>query len=125
MYAWGSRGVLGRITFSGNQARYSGGGMYSHYGMPSLDTVIFRDNHALSAGGMRATESACSLTNVVFYGNQAERGGGGIEIAGGAPKLTNVLFASAKVVLNRDSSPAPGSHRTDVVYMFGLGINLF
>ena len=93
MDAWGSRGVLSHVTFSRNQARSGGGGMYIEYGTPSLETVIFRDNQARSGGGMRAKESDCSLTNVVFYGNQAEREGGGMEIEGGAAKLTNIVFS--------------------------------
>ena len=40
-------------------------------------------------------------------------------------KLTKSIFVSAKVVMNRDSSPAPGSHKTDVLYMLGIGLDLF
>lgn len=39
--------------------------------------------------------------------------------------LTKSLFASAKVVMNRDSTPAPGAKKTDLLYIVGVGLKLF
>ena len=40
-------------------------------------------------------------------------------------RITEALFASGKVVMNRDSTPAPGAKKTDLLYLFGVGLNLF
>jgi putative salt-induced outer membrane protein YdiY len=36
--------------------------------------------------------------------------------------LTKSMFASFKVVLDHDSTPAPGTHKTDVKYLLGVGL---
>jgi len=39
--------------------------------------------------------------------------------------LTEAIYSSFKVVLDYDASPAPGSDKTDLAYIFGVGLRLF
>jgi len=81
------------VTFSGNQAYFSGGGMYNeNSSSPSLTNVTLSGNQASSGGGMGNWDSSPSLTNVTLSGNKAIDGGGMTNDAS-SPSLTNVTLS--------------------------------
>jgi uncharacterized repeat protein (TIGR01451 family) len=89
--------VLDGFTITGGKADGSyphilGGGMYNHYGAPTLSNVTFSGNHASSGGGM-SNYGSPTLTNVTFSGNHARSGGGMYISWDSNPTLTNVTFS--------------------------------
>jgi uncharacterized repeat protein (TIGR01451 family) len=94
--------TLTNVTFSGNDADYSGylgsghgGGMYNYHGNPTLTKVTFSGNHAdEGGGGMYNYYGNPTLSNVTFSGNHAdEGGGGGMHNFYSDPRLNNVTFS--------------------------------
>jgi CSLREA domain-containing protein len=81
---------------NGTSSNNLGGGMYSLYGSPSLDNVIFSNNSATSSGGgMFNQQSSPLLQNVLFKNNySATYGGGMYNVANSNANLTNVTFLS-------------------------------
>ncbi|PWH13133.1 MAG: hypothetical protein DDG59_14690 [Anaerolineae bacterium] len=107
--------TLQNVTFSGNTATYSGGGMANDgrnggTSSPTLQNVTFSSNSATWGGGMDNDgsyngNSSPTLTNVTFSGNSATDFGGGMYNYGynggnSSPTLTNVTF-SGNTATNR------------------------
>jgi hypothetical protein len=100
--------TLRNVTFSGNTATDSGGGMYNAgynggASSPTLTNVTFSNNSARYGGGMYnfgySGTSSPTLTNVTFSGNTTTDYGGGMYNAGynggaSSPTLTNVTFSN-------------------------------
>ncbi|MDI9461869.1 MAG: choice-of-anchor Q domain-containing protein, partial [Bacillota bacterium] len=69
-------------TFSGNTARYNGGGMYNGLdnpfgtSSPRVENCTFSGNTALNGGGMQNHNSSPTVLNCTFSGNTADIGGG-------------------------------------------------
>ena len=89
-------------TFSGNSAKYSGGGMYNESSSsPVLTNCTFSGNSAYSGGGgmyNNGYNGTCSpeLTNCTFSGNTANSGGGMYNNGYNgtcSPVLTNCTFS--------------------------------
>jgi hypothetical protein len=81
MYIWEGGGpTLTNCTFSRNEARYRGGGMFNHTSNSTLINCIFSDNHSMGGGGMYNGKSSLTLVNCVFSNNSAtgDIGGGGL-----------------------------------------------
>jgi uncharacterized repeat protein (TIGR01451 family) len=110
-YSFGGGGlyVFGNLTFTdsvftGNQARFTGGGLWANGAVRGLDG-LFIDNYSGShAGGLRAF-SGLTLTGTQFIRNTTQRTGGGLYaggVGGLAPDsvvtLTDVLFQSNHVI---------------------------
>jgi len=76
-----SRPTLTDVTFSGNTAGSSGGGMWLGNSSPTLTNVTFSNNTADSSGGggMYLHSSNPTLTNMIFSNNTAGFSGGGDE----------------------------------------------
>lgn len=87
--------TLANLTFSGNYASSSGGGLEtSGPGSMTLTNVTFSGNSTSMAGeggGMTSQSGTKLLTNVTFDGNSAVNGGG-LEVHSGSVSLTNVVF---------------------------------
>jgi hypothetical protein len=99
--------TLRNVTFSGNTATNSGGGMYnagysSGTSSPTLSNVTFSGNSAGYGGGMyndgySSGASSPTLTNVTFSGNTATYSGGGMVNDGSgngtsSPTLSNCIL---------------------------------
>lgn len=71
--------TLANVTFTANEARLSGGGMFNGISSsPMLTNVSFSGNQADSGGGMtNYYQSNSTLVNVSFHGNRSGTGGGG------------------------------------------------
>ncbi|MGI6616919.1 MAG: choice-of-anchor Q domain-containing protein [Saccharofermentanales bacterium] len=69
-------------TFSGNTARYNGGGMYNGLdnpfgtSSPRVENCTFSGNTASNGGGMQNYDSSPTVVNCTFSGNTASNGGG-------------------------------------------------
>ncbi|MBN1579574.1 MAG: hypothetical protein JXA89_02640 [Anaerolineae bacterium] len=98
---WYSNPTLTNIIFIGNRAKHGGGMSVSDKCISSLTNVIFRDNYAQeNGGGMFSTwQSTSTLISVVFDGNRAEAKGGGIHTWGSVFELTGAAFDSNQAAL--------------------------
>jgi hypothetical protein len=115
MYNDTSSPTLSNITFRGNQAYFSGGGMCNiASSSPTLTNVTFRGNQVYSRGGgmYNQDNSNPSLTNVTFDENQTDGSGGGMYNQDNSnPSLTNVTFDENQTddsgggMANNNSSP--------------------
>jgi hypothetical protein len=114
MFNGQSSPTLSNVTFSGNTARYDGGGgMYNWESSPTLSNVTFSGNSTANfGGGMKNYESSSpTLTNVTFSGNSASYGGGMCNDRS-SPTLSNVTFSGNSAanygggMYNWESSPA-------------------
>ena len=82
MYCEQSGPTVVNCRFSGNEARFSGGGLFCRLtawgpaGNPRLIDVEFSGNSAEDGGGMGCFCSAATLTDVTFTCNSARYGGG-------------------------------------------------
>jgi hypothetical protein len=95
MYNLWSNSVLTNVTFNGNTAVSTGGGMYNIESSPTLMNVTFSANSANFGGGMQNNESDSLLTNVTFSSNQATSQGGGMQNTNDSnPTLTNTTFSN-------------------------------
>ncbi len=98
MYSDGSRFTVGapalaNVTFSGNIARYGGGGLYNRCS-PELTNVVYVGNQSQSrGGGMYNWDGNPTLADVLFTQNKAYWGGG-MYINAGSPKLVSVTYHS-------------------------------
>ncbi len=94
--------TLRGVTFSGNLAESSGGGMFNGNGSsPTLVNVTFSGNWAaFEGGGMCNYASSPTLVSVTFSGNHVDYGigGGGMCNYASSPTLTNVIFSGNHVV---------------------------
>lgn len=72
-----------------------GGGMYNESGSPTLSNVIFSGNRARYGGGglQNVSQSNPTLTHVTFSGNSARYGGGMANFGDSSPTLTGVTFS--------------------------------
>jgi len=92
--------VLDGFTVTGGYAdgaepNNGGGGMYIHFGGPTVSQVRFYENHALMGGGMLNNSGSPILTDVTFDYNTAVLGAGGMaNLSTGYPDLTDVTFLS-------------------------------
>jgi hypothetical protein len=123
--------MLSHIIFSGNTARFCGGGMVNFASSPTLIDVTFSSNMAYSGGGMFTIGGSPTLDKTNIDGNTAtEYGGGMYNDIGSSPTLTNVIFSNNTAgqggggILN---SAIYSSTLTGVVFMhnvanFGGGI---
>ena len=88
--------ILNNVSFSGNSADNSGGGMSNWTNSsPSLSNVIFSGNVALYYGGgmYNYNDSSPTLNNVTMSGNAAGNLGGGIvNWSGSYPTIDNSIF---------------------------------
>lgn len=89
------------VTFVGNQAKDTGGGVYlSAPGVgPDFTRASFQSNSAQVGGGMFVTGSSTSFNQLsanfdvcIFISNEAKSTGGAIEIASGSAAITDTLF---------------------------------
>jgi parallel beta-helix repeat protein len=110
----GSSPTLANVTFRGNSAVGSGGGMYNtNSSAPTLDGCTFADNAAVGSGGGMHNSNASSpaLTNCTFANNAAGTEGGGIHNDGSSPTLTgctlsgNSADAGGGIYNGSDSQP--------------------
>jgi hypothetical protein len=86
--------TLTNVTFSGNSAASSGGGMFNSSSNPMLTNVTFSGNSAQHGGGMFNSSSNPTLTNATFSSNSATDGdGGGMYNSGSNPTVTNSTFS--------------------------------
>lgn len=70
--------MLNNVSFTGNSAATSGGGMYVGNGVAIGDGLLFHDNWAPVGGGVHlASCRNCTLRNVTFTENTAASGRGG------------------------------------------------
>ncbi len=92
MYNNNSSPTLTGVSFTGNNAIWSGGGMANYNkSSPTLKDVSFTGNNADNGGGIYNNNSSLQLTNVSFTGNNADNGGG-IYNNNSSLQLTNVSF---------------------------------
>jgi len=111
---YGSSPTLVNVTFSGNTAQSSGGGMYNYdNSSPTLDNVTFSGNTADYGGGMYNTSSSSpTLTHCTVTNNTADLdgdgtgGGGGLYHDGtGSVQVQNSIIAGNGL---GSGSTAPG-----------------
>ncbi len=88
----GSCPALSDVTFSGNTADDSGGGMTNWGSSPTLSNVTFSENTAFWGAGMWNRSSSPRLSDVTFSKNSATNGGGMYNNASSSPDLNNVTF---------------------------------
>ena len=101
MFNDSSSPTLTNVTFSGNSAEDSGGGMFNYdISNPTLTNVTFSGNSATDGGGIMNNNSNPTLTNVTFSNNSASNGGGGMENYYSSPTLTNVTFSGNSATSN-------------------------
>jgi len=102
MYNDKSHPTLTNVTFAGNFATDSGGGMANlNNSSPTLVNVIFSGNSTTDVGGgIMNNQSNPTLTNVTFAGNSAYRGGGMSNSNSGRPVIRNTIFWTNTVVLS-------------------------
>ncbi|MFC2029725.1 choice-of-anchor Q domain-containing protein [Chloroflexota bacterium] len=101
--------TLANVTFSGNRATQDGGGMFNVGDDVTLTDVSFRNNVSEQNGGGMANMSDPTLDKVAFSGNVAKVGGGLFNEIG-SPSLTNVTFSgniagAGGGLANLESSP--------------------
>ncbi|MHC4230024.1 MAG: right-handed parallel beta-helix repeat-containing protein, partial [Planctomycetota bacterium] len=101
-----SNPTVTNCTFSGNTARYNGGGMYNSYSGPMVTNCTFSGNTAGWGGGMYNRSSSPTVTNCTFSGNS----GGGMFNNNSSPMVTNCTFSGNTYsngggMCNRSSSP--------------------
>lgn len=101
MYNRNSSPTLRNLTFSGNLAAESGGGIHNEQGSsPALTNVIFSRNAITkttsgSGGGIyNNVGSSPALTNVTFFGNSAYHGGGLFNDNRSNSRLVNITFSA-------------------------------
>jgi hypothetical protein len=87
--------TIQNISFIGNAASSTGGGMYNE-GNPVLSHIVFKNNTTLNTGGGFSTIGNPVLTDVDFIGNQAYYGGGAV-IQG---SYNNVIINHARFIEN-------------------------
>ncbi|UCF04138.1 MAG: hypothetical protein JSV33_09295 [bacterium] len=83
--------VGGNATVSGYM--FSGGGILSRNGSPTISNVIISGNSAQQGGGMRVVQGGPYLFNVYFIGNSATGEGGGLYVSDMTGTITNALFS--------------------------------
>ncbi len=118
MYVKSGSPTLINCTFSGNSARYYGGGMYSGANSsPTLVNCTFSGNSAGSYGGGMYKEGygSSTLVNCTFSGNSAGSYGGGI-YSNGSPTLTNCILWGNTVNGSTDESAQIASNSPIVNY---------
>jgi hypothetical protein len=112
----GSSPAVTNCSFSGNSARYRGGGMYNYdNSSPTVTNCSFSGNSAkYHGGGMYNENSSPTVEACTFSGNSAiddfGRGGGMCNV-GGSPTVTNCTFSGNSAgygggMYNEGSSPA-------------------
>ncbi|WP_341226606.1 3-coathanger stack domain-containing protein [uncultured Arcticibacterium sp.] len=89
-----SSSVVSRnMTYENNSASNSGGGVYLHAGVPTLDGVNMVKNYSgVQGGGLTIEVSYATVYNCVFYGNRSLTYGGGIYTNFTPTTLYNTLF---------------------------------
>jgi hypothetical protein len=95
MFNWQSSPTVRNVTFSGNTAGGTGGGMFNYYSSnPALTNVTFSGNAAEVWGGgmLNFYSSNPALTNVTFSGNTADHGGGMVNYDYSYPELANCIL---------------------------------
>ncbi len=100
-----------RCAFTGNQARYHGGGIYSGTtGYLRVDSCRFYGNattiNALGgstqgAGGGIFLNSSSSVSNSAFWDNRATSNGGAVAVINGTGRNNNVAITNCSLVYNR------------------------
>jgi predicted outer membrane repeat protein len=95
LYNTGGTLLLGNMTFSGNRAQESGGGLFGDSGGNlTLVNVAFRNNSAaVAGGGMYVRYNTTLLENCLFYNNASELTGGGFWNEAATPTLVNCTFS--------------------------------
>lgn len=92
----GGNPVVRDCMFTANFAG-DGAGLYNADGAPTILRTVFEGNVATGdGGGLMNVASDTLAVSAAFVNNSALRGGGWFEF-GGAPALTNVLFAGNEV----------------------------
>jgi hypothetical protein len=69
-----------------------GGGMWVERSDPSLENVIFKDNHAGASGGLYTHESDITIRNCLFRENSTANAGGAAWFYESNPIITNCKF---------------------------------
>ena len=114
---WNDSGTmtLTNTLFDGNVANGmaaddGGGGVFNNGGTLILNSVIVQNNTAVmgagSGGGVMTLGGTLTITGGTIALNQANRAGAGIENAGGAVMLTNVMLTDNLIPV---ASTAPGN----------------
>jgi predicted outer membrane repeat protein len=98
VYTLQDASIFTDVTFEGNEASASGGGILSELGTPDFIRVSFLDNRAGVGGGLYVSSATTSLSDVSFSGNNAGAGAG-MYSNQSAASLTAVTF-SANTSLN-------------------------
>ncbi len=90
----GGSPTLANLVFSGNRAKYAGGGMYNNNGShPQMTNVTFIGNYASSGGGLANRYNQSMLIGVQFINNRAELLGGGLDNGpSSTPVISDALF---------------------------------
>lgn len=104
--------VFTDTIFSGNQAVFLGGGIWTNQNVSGLNGLL--QNNTAGRGGGLFTQSSLTLTNSQLIGNQADLGGGGA-LVNGVTTLANVLFQANRVI-----STAPGTNGGGLATAGGL-----
>jgi hypothetical protein len=87
--------ILDGFTITGGYGlpASDGGGIYNISGSPTINNLIFTNNHAWRGGGMYNEESSPIMTNISFSSNTVLGSGGGMYNTYSDPSLTNVTFS--------------------------------
>ena len=119
MYISSGSPTVQNISFTGNKAANSGGGM-SNEGDPALSHLIFTNNTSPNTGGGLSASGNPILTDVDFNGNEAVVGGG-FYVSG---SYNHVTIFQARFTSNRAYSGGSYTHGGGMYTNMGTGSSL-
>ncbi len=102
MYNDGSSPVINQVSFSGNRARNSGGGMHNvSNSSPVINQVSFSGNFTNgSGGGMFNGDSSLVINQGSFSGNSSNGNGGGIYNIRSNLEMSQISFSGNSAISN-------------------------
>jgi parallel beta-helix repeat protein/predicted outer membrane repeat protein len=89
---YGSSPTVTNSIFSGNYAKFYGGGIYNYYADTAQTNCTFSGNSAHSGAGIYSAYASPTVTRCTFSGNSAVNYGGGIFGYETASKITNCII---------------------------------